>query len=84
MASPIPYVRSLMIAGFGGSLAVAAGVAVWIGWVTGNTTLRQVRADWVSMVPMTATAFVLSGAALLAITVAMSQRREGEPVAAHF
>ena len=82
MTSPIPYVRSLFIAGCGGSLVVVAGVAVWIGWLAGNTTLLQVRSDWAAMVPMTATGFCLSGAALLAVTAAMGRRHADQPAMA--
>lgn len=74
MASPIPYFRSLMIAACGGILAVVAGLLVGVGWVTGNVSLLQIRTDWTAMVPMTAVAFCLAGAALLAITAIMNRR----------
>lgn len=65
------YVRSLRIAFLGGSVVVAVGLLVLAGWVTRNDSLLRVREEWTPMVPMTATAFVLSGAALLAITATM-------------
>src|SRR6218665_1801081 len=65
------YLRSLHIAFLGGSVVVAVGLMVLAGWVTRSDTLLRVRMNWTPMVPMTATAFVLSGAALLAITATM-------------
>lgn len=82
MASPIPYVRSLLIAGCGGGVTVVAGVLVWVGWITGNTTLLRVRSDWTAMVPMTATTFCLSGAALLAIAGTMGRGGSDMPATA--
>ncbi|HEY8932985.1 MAG TPA: ATP-binding protein, partial [Rariglobus sp.] len=57
---------------------------VWIGWMAGSETLIRVKAGWTAMVPMTATAFVLSGAALLAITMVMRRRRADARVTADF
>src|SRR4051812_43920481 len=82
MASPVFYVRSLIIAGCSGVLAVVAGILVLAGWLTENTALRQIRSDWTPMVPMTAVAFCLSGSALLAITATMNRGQADKPLAA--
>ncbi len=80
MAAPIPYVRSLRIAGCAGIVALVVGALVLIGWVTGNATLQQVSAAWTAMVPMTAVTFCLSGTALLMITVAMNRTQLDTPI----
>ncbi len=56
-------------------LTCVAGVLVLTGWMTGVEILTQVRSEWTPMVPLTATAFVLSGLALLALTAAMSSSK---------
>lgn len=72
------YFRSLFIAGLAGAVVIAIGVLVWVGWLTDATVLTRVSQEWTPMVPMTASAFCLSGAALLAITGMMATQR-GRP-----
>jgi PAS domain S-box-containing protein len=59
------------------------GAMVLLGWVTGNATLVQIRPEWTPMVPMTAVAFCLSGAALLAITAKMTRGCANDPATAN-
>lgn len=84
MADPVPYLRSLRVAGLGGAFTVAVGVLVMIGWFTGNAFLLQVHGLWTPMVPATALTFVLAGISLLAITRAMASGRTGQDGRAEF
>ncbi len=77
------YLRSLKIAGAAGAAAVCVAVLVGIGWLTGNQTLLRVKAEWTPMVPMTATAFLLSGVSLLLIVLTMKRRRLIEQTQSH-
>lgn len=77
MPFPIHYIRSLRIAGMAGVFTLVVGAAVLLGWVAGKPLLTQGREIWTPMVPATAVAFLFSGAALLALTLAMG-RRDGE------
>lgn len=74
----VTYIRSLRVAGLAGILVGMVGVLVLLGWATGFGILTQVRSAWTPMVPMTATAFVLSGLALVALTAAMSASKTPE------
>ncbi|MBC8039997.1 MAG: PAS domain S-box protein [Opitutaceae bacterium] len=70
------HLRSLFIAGLAGLVVITVGVLVWIGWLTDTAWLTRARLAWTPMVPMTATAFCLSGSALLAITGMMATPRD--------
>lgn len=49
-----------------GQLTIALGVAVLLGWATGNVTLMSILPEWVAMQPNTALCLILAGASLFA------------------
>lgn len=73
MPFPVPYIRSLWIAGAAGVVTVLVGVLVLVGWFGDFRVLMQIRPEWTPMVPLTAVLFTLSGSALLANTLAMAK-----------
>jgi len=57
----------------GGALAVLVGGVVLLGWTLDIAALKSVLPGWVSMKPNTAVAFIVSGIALLAVSIRNTQ-----------
>ena len=58
-----------------GQLAIALGLAVLLGWVTGIVTLTKLRPDWPAMRPIAALCLILAGTALFAAGRSRADRR---------
>lgn len=84
MPDPVPYVRSLRMALVAGALVAGAGPFILLAWFSGATGVTNLRDGWQPMVPITATCFFLSGAALMAVTRGMARDRAGEERQAMF
>ena len=49
-----------------GQIVIALGIAVLLGWATGEATLTRLHSGWAAMRPMAALCFILAGTALFA------------------